>query len=354
MTEETTLAVQPQTNGLTPWGSREEVKEIAARLKRFVPGTKNMNDDEIMAYAQLVHMTGLNPCSGELHGWDSKGGGRGILITKLGYGILVRWAQSQEPFTTRFTTKLNTETEDITARCQLLRRSDRQLLKQLLANDAPYREALDWATTEGIGIITKAERWSKKYKKWIDPPKSKSWEWKAEKRALEDAIRRAYGTPSTQELARQTWIVAGIATTPEDWKDVTPEMLPSERAATARHSAQLRLTATEREERPRSAAQDIAELFGEEIVNGETGEIVEPPEPEPEETTPNGLESLLEEVNEVLFGLDLEEYADLDAMKAMLEELGYTSYKATSHETMRLQLISRNKPNGKDHSRDAT
>lgn len=255
--EEMQVAVQPKTT-IAPdaWGSREEVKEIADRLKRFVPGTKKMNGTEIMAFAQLVHMTGLNPCASELHGWDSKGDGSGVLITKLHYGILVRWAMSQEPFATRFTTEMD-ESENIISRCRLLRQSDRPLLGQLLSNGVDYQEALAWATTEGLGIVTKKERWSKKYKRWIDPPKSKSWPWKAEKRALEDAIKRAYGSPSTKELARQSWIVEGVVTIPSDWADVTPEMLPNEREAQARLTALRR----EREHKPTGTFEENVELL---------------------------------------------------------------------------------------------
>ena len=290
MSAETTLAVQPEETdaSLAIWGSREKVREIAARLKKFVPGTKNMNDAEIMAYAQLVHMTGLNPCSGEIYGWDSRGDGSGELITKVYYGIMVRWAQSQEPFSTRFTTTIDPETEDIASVCHLLRQSDRPLLKDLLANNVDYHEALDWATTQGIGVISKSERWSTRYKKWIDPPKGRTWAWKAEKRALEDAITRAYGEPSTKELAQQTWIVQDTLTIPTDWEDVTPEMLPAEREAMALYSARRRLS-------PPTEPKTFAESMGElgfppdvttvipsvAVIDAGTGEIVEPP-PEPE------------------------------------------------------------------------
>ena len=51
-------------------------------------------------------------------------------------------------------------------------------------------------------------------------------------------------------------------------------------------------------------------------------------------------------MNKALKGIGLEQYSGLDTMKAELRKLGYTSYNATNRETMRLQLISRNKPNG--------
>ena len=367
MSAETTLAVQPEETdaSLAIWGSREKVREIAARLKKFVPGTKNMNDAEIMAYAQLVHMTGLNPCSGEIYGWDSRGDGSGELITKVYYGIMVRWAQSQEPFSTRFTTTIDPETEDIASVCHLLRQSDRPLLKDLLANNVDYHEALDWATTQGIGVISKSERWSTRYKKWIDPPKGRTWAWKAEKRALEDAITRAYGEPSTKELAQQTWIVQDTLTIPTDWEDVTPEMLPAEREAMALYSARRRLSPPTE---PKTFAESMGELGFPLDVDEAAGEIVEqpqaPPEPEPaEETgqatrtvveppkkpTKNGLDKLFTEVNVRLAANTLEPYANKEDMVAVLKVIGYGSYNKESHATMVSQLIAEKEPNGKSH-----
>ena len=283
MSEETTLAVQPEETVVPDaWGSREEIREIATRLKKFVPGTKKMNDAEIMAYAQLVHITGLNPCSDEIYGWDSRGNGTGDLVTKQHYAVLVRWAKSQENFTTNFTcVAIGSTTEDTVFECRLLRQSDRPLLGQLLANNVDYQEALSWATTTGTGIVAATEKGKR------PPPKGKDWCWVARKRALEDAIRQAFGKPSTQELARQTWIVEDVVTIPSDWEIVTPEMSPAERAATAKYNANRRLT-------PPSTltfAESMDELgFPPDVttvipsvavIDAGTGEIVEPP-PEPE------------------------------------------------------------------------
>ncbi len=104
----------------------------------------------------------------------------------------------------------------------------------------------------------------------------------------------------------------------------------------------------------RPAAKDIADLFPPggttetppgATVDKETGEILEPPT-EPEETTTTGLDRLLAEVNHILAEKDLEQYNSLDTMKTMLKSLGHKGYSPTNHATMRLQLISRNKPNG--------
>ena len=79
-----------------------------------------------------------------------------------------------------------------------------------------------------------------------------------------------------------------------------------------------------------------------------------PPEPESEEQTentpPNGMSRLLQEVNQVLAENGLEQYSDLDTMKAALKGLGHRGYAPSKHNTMRLQLISCKEPNGKKKS----
>ena len=292
-------AVMQQFPAPLGWGDRAEVKEVADRLRRFLPGTKTMNDEEIMAYAQYVVLTGLNPFR-EVYGWDSKGDGSGSLVTKEHYALIVRWAKSQESFTVRYW-PIEAGQNDTAYRCRLLRDSGRILLQQLLASGVAYQEALEWATTEGLGIISAREKAKK------SPPKGKDWDWVARKRALEDAIREAFGMPTTQELAQQSWIVEGVATIAGDWNGVTMDMIPTEREATARYNARRR----ECLPLSKSAAESIVELFGDgetgEIVSEETGEIAgrvpdmppeaiaEPELAEPESESPPELPETLQE-----------------------------------------------------------
>ena len=254
MSEATTPTTAP-IDVLDTWGSREELKEMAERIRRFLPGAKKMNDQEVLAYAQYTHMTGLNPFR-ELYGWDSDGDGTGNLVTKIHYALIVRWAKSQENFSTRFVPMTEgLGTGDIGFHCQLLRQSDRPLLQDLLANGVGYREAIAFSTSIGRGIITAREKGKRK------PPKGKDWPWVAQKRALEDAIIQAFGMPSTEELARQTWIVQDVLTTPEDWQSVTTEMLPAAREALALTNATRRSRAPLNQ----TAAESKRDLFGDEL-----------------------------------------------------------------------------------------
>ncbi len=95
----------------------------------------------------------------------------------------------------------------------------------------------------------------------------------------------------------------------------------------------------------------VIALPGEELGQTILDWLTDGAEPESEktadETPPNGLNRLLEEVNQVLAENGLEQYDSPDTMKAMLKDLGHTGYAPSKHTTMRLQLISRKEPNGK-------
>jgi len=74
MTEQTT--VKGNGGALTPWGSRDEVRELVARLRPMLPNSAKLNDGEIKALAQGAVAHGLDPLNGEI--WIIPG--RGLMI----------------------------------------------------------------------------------------------------------------------------------------------------------------------------------------------------------------------------------------------------------------------------------
>ena len=98
----------------------------------------------------------------------------------------------------------------------------------------------------------------------------------------------------------------------------------------------------ENEEDERSATQDIAELYGSQDTTAES----EPPAAE--ETTPNGLDKLLEDVNAKLAANTLEPYESKANMVQALKDIGHRKYAEANHETMVSQLIMEKEPNGKE------
>ena len=115
---------------------------------------------------------------------------------------------------------------------------------------------------------------------------------------------------------------------------------------------------SQRDSKPRSAQEDIAELYSEGTPhqkppepkpNQETGQatrtVVEPPK----KPTKNGLDKLFTEVNVRLAANTLKPYASKEDMVAVLKVIGYGSYNKESHATMVSQLIAQKEPNGKSH-----
>ena len=218
------------------YGSQDEIREMARRLRQFLPNTKKMSDNEVLGFAQYCIATGLNPFRSEVHGWDFKG----ELVTHEHYKLVVRWAKSQGGFTTRYEPILTGIGEgDIAYRCHLLRDQDRPLLAQLLAAGRPFEDAMAWAESVGEGILTAGEL-AKAREAHKSPPKGKTWDWVCRKRALVDAIAQAYGMPSGQELSAQSWIVNGHKTIPADYENANGNMLPAEIEAEAEYSARER------------------------------------------------------------------------------------------------------------------
>jgi len=74
MTEQTT--VKGNGGALTPWGSRDEVRELVARLRPMLPNSAKLNDGEIKALAQGAVAHGLDPLNGEI--WIIPG--RGLMV----------------------------------------------------------------------------------------------------------------------------------------------------------------------------------------------------------------------------------------------------------------------------------
>jgi len=332
---EKTITVQTRADAPIEWGERHEIVALADRLTAMLPG--KLTKEEALLLAQYSAAMDANPFRGEIYAYQHRG--KTVLVE--GYKLLVRWARRQCQFYERYervTNDTDTIPEGAIAfRCRILRQDAIADLARLTEAGVP--DAYQILTAEAVGVVTKDDIWSTKYNKPVAPPTGWTWEEVARKRALKNAINRAYGTPSPREIAEESWTVEDTLTIPEDWSGVTVNMIPAEREALALANAQQR----QRPPLEQTAAESMADLGFPPDVE-ETGGILEPPEPEP---ATNGLDQLLEEVNETLQENGLEEYNDLDAMKAALRDMGHRSYHPDNHATLRLQLISRREPNGK-------
>jgi|GEM_PF-6024599 len=341
MSEATTLAVQKKGDAPAEWGDREDIIALSNRLKTMMPG--DLSAQEALLLAQYSAAMDANPFRGEVYAYMSQG----KLILTEGYKLLVRWARRQCQFYERYeriTNNTDTIPEDAIAfRCRILRQDAVNDLARL--TEAGIPDAYLILTTEAVGVVRKNETWSSKYNKPIAPPKGWTWEDVARKRALKNALNRAYGAPSPREIAQETWQVEDTLTIPEDW-DTPGALLPAEAEANAKYNANRRL------------AQPSTQTFAESMdelgfpPDEETESPLEyftrsqtPPETEPEEgKAVTTLADLLEDVNAILIEGALDTYSHTQHITNALKQLGYSGYKPMLHKEMVKKLVSRKMP----------
>jgi hypothetical protein len=233
---------------LEEYGSREDIKALARRVKVMLPGGNRMSDAQAMALAQYSIATNANPFRGEIYGFES----RGQFVLVDGYKLLVRWAKRQCPYSEKYERLAAEELQAgaIGIRCRILRDDARDTLRDLVSLGAEFSEAFELASTDAVGVVTKDEM---KHA----PPKGWTWEQVARKRALKNTLNLSHGAPSPREIAKESWMVDDKETKPEDWADVEFGDAPYVReqkavlnATTREHTKQWQ-SMTEEEQRER-------------------------------------------------------------------------------------------------------
>lgn len=279
MSEETTLTVRPDAP--IEWGNRSEIAALGDRLKTMFPG--KLSNAEALLLAQYSAAMDANPFRGEVYAYPH----RGKIVLVEGYKLLVRWARRQCNFYERYeriTNDTDTLPEDAIAfRCRILREDALPALTELTNAGVP--NAYEIVSTEAVGVVTKADRTTKQDKPQ-SPPTGWTWEEVARKRALKNALNRAYGSPSPREIAEETWRGQDTWTIPDDWEDVTPTMIPAEREALALANARER----EREPLGQTVAESMADLgFGDDPFETPRLKPLEPESAEGAVEIPPGL-----------------------------------------------------------------
>jgi len=246
------LITQEKPDAPAEWGSREEVRALAERLRTMMPG--NLNQTQALALAQYSAVLDANPFRGEIYAFDS----RGKLVLAEGYKLLVRWARRQCNYSDRYEPVRDdgVPAGAIAFRCYILRDDAKDTLKMLVGAGADWRQAFDIAAQAAVGVVTKADMLNQKGQP-IPPPKGWTWEQVAKKRALKNALNLAYGAPSPKEIARESWFVEDIETIPNDWIVANGSRI--ECALTAKANAMNR----QRQPGNVSAEQATVDLFDE-------------------------------------------------------------------------------------------
>jgi hypothetical protein len=168
---------------LAQYGNRDVIKEIAARLKKFLPNGDTMSEDDALGFAQTALALDLNPFAHEV--WYVPG--MGIVTGIAGYRKMAR-AQGKFIAETREMTaeereKHNLKDGEIGAICELYRPD--QIMDAVKVNEAAGKIVIPIEPTIGVGVKRPTER--NKY-----APQGRTMMWVAEKRAEADALRKAF------------------------------------------------------------------------------------------------------------------------------------------------------------------
>jgi hypothetical protein len=273
------LEVYQVDSAMTP--DMKDVVAYSKRIKHTIPGTKDLSDWGAIAYAEYGLATGANLARGELYAYEDR---KGLHITE-GYKLLVRWAKAKCEYSELF--KPYDTDKGLGFKCYILRQ-DKVPLLQMLSDMMDKEQAFEMATSSAVGIVRTQE---------LNGPPPNGWDWEqvAKKRALKNALNLAYGMPSPDELAAETWKVEDVTTIPTDWGGMHDDASPEEKRLNAKYNAKrrrnLREQATMTADEIKAESETIVdELFDYGVAEPppevENGHFEEPP-PDDAEAPPH-------------------------------------------------------------------
>lgn len=190
MSDDRTLALKAQ---IPP-----DVSEMAALIKAMLPNGSKLSDQEAIAGAMYGKVHGLDPFKGEFFIIPNKG-------IFPGYRGEMRMNETREYYT-----QTRSLRGDEAAEHEIMP-GDTARIVELYQPDLMARMrtmGVQYQPIAGVGIVRKSEKY--KSEDWvgeypnkrkvkldpplpIDPPTGRSWAWKAEQRALKDAMRHMQG-----------------------------------------------------------------------------------------------------------------------------------------------------------------
>lgn len=180
----------------------------------YDPGDLILQD--AMYAVEYALTRGLNPY-GHLHLWyqRSNRSPRPQLIVDIDYKILKGWAEWRAGFRTEvlemdedLRAEHNLVPEDLGAVAYNILDSEIKYFHQyqlefiksgIKPRVARHLAAQACAKGQGVGIV-KSQEMKKSDGNPLPPPKGRTWQWRAETRALRDAIRRSHGEPPPAQI----------------------------------------------------------------------------------------------------------------------------------------------------------
>ena len=207
--QEGTAIEKFEGGGITPYGSRAEVRELVQRLKIMAPGGMSLKDNEALALAQYSFSMGLNPLVGEC--WfikDKNGNPLGMMPGIKGYRRKAQeqasekgsdyWLEYEEITSPEERALMQIPEGALAVKCRIYEIHKTQAYahsaKQLADAGTPWKEIRgiigDKPYFEGISFIKKAEMASLERGKLQMPHIQR-----ARKRSEAHALKQAFHLP---------------------------------------------------------------------------------------------------------------------------------------------------------------
>lgn len=307
--------------------------EAAGReIQTLLPGGNKLQPNQAMALAKVAQLTDANPFRGEIYGYQGRGGQLAIVE---GYKLLIRWAERISPYNDTYDLiaagENGVKPGDIGYRCWIFRTDQREQLKFYIELGASFQEAWQMVAKAAVGVVTKSEMGSPAPQGW-------TWDEVARKRALKNALNRAYGMPSIRELAEETWKVGQTETKAEDWE--TAEIYKTK--AEQEHAAQVNAWHREAQTNPSLTPDQVKAATAAMRNNGdddpldlspEEGEFTDLPAGDPDFPAGNPgqwMPTLQEFKDQIGFDFGL----TWDEAKDILKQGGFAQFKGSDPEAM--------------------
>ncbi len=189
---------------IASYGERAEVRELTSRMMKFHPEAHAVGEAGMLEVAQLAILTGANPLptTGEIYVYKD---GRGVHVI-LGIAYWRRkarevdtpiwyedWGDTNQDRRDYQPRKMLPEERalngvlegDIAGICKCYRLSE---YLKLTGSGMPWKVAQSAISRTGIGIVNVSELTAKNGSAKA-PPKGRSWQWVANKRAEQDVYR---------------------------------------------------------------------------------------------------------------------------------------------------------------------
>lgn len=228
--KEDTAIEQYEGAGITPYGRRDEIRELVQRLKIMAPGGMQLLDNEALALAQYAYSMGLNPLVGEC--WfikASDGRALGMVPGIKGYRRKAQeqanakgsdyWLEFDEIVNPEERARLHIPDGALAVKARLYEMHKTQAYansaKQLADAGAPWKEIRDIIGdkpyVEGISFI-KANEMKQLEKGKLQMPHIQRSRKRAEAHALKQAFHLPFGVQGEAEdapLLMDEYVVEG-------------------------------------------------------------------------------------------------------------------------------------------------